>query len=230
MADNTTTTVTDNTTNTATSDVQADTSLLNSTIEDDSEAAETTSAESTADAAATDDNTDADTETDKPEGDEAEEEKPKNAPEAYEFTAPEGVTLDPDAVAEFEPIARELDLTNEQAQKLVDIQAGLVRKQYEAWDKQVATWVTEVKTDKEIGGTETKKSLVNAQAAITKFGTPELKAALDSTKMGNHPELVRVFARIGKAMAEDSFVPADLPSGEQKSAADRLYGSKTKTD
>ncbi|MGK3508138.1 exodeoxyribonuclease VII large subunit, partial [Escherichia coli] len=38
----------------------------------------------------------------------------------YEFQAAEGVELDTEALKEFEPVARELNLTNEQAQKLVD--------------------------------------------------------------------------------------------------------------
>ncbi|MCV5473515.1 peptidase, partial [Escherichia coli] len=46
--------------------------------------------------------------------------KPEGAPEKYEFQAAEGVELDADALKDFEPVARELNLTNEQAQKLVD--------------------------------------------------------------------------------------------------------------
>jgi hypothetical protein len=160
---------------------------------------------------------------DKPEGDEADKDKPQGAPEKYEFTAPEGVTLDAEAVAEFEPVAKELNLSNEQAQKLVELQTKLVHKQQEAWDRQVETWVTEINADKEIGGQAVKQSITHAQRALTQFGTPELKAALDATKMGNHPELVRVFARIGKAMAEDTFVPADKPAGTKRNPADVMY-------
>ncbi len=44
------------------------------------------------------------------------------APEKYEFKAPEeGQELDKGALEVFEPIARELNLNNEQAQKLVDV-------------------------------------------------------------------------------------------------------------
>jgi hypothetical protein len=163
---------------------------------------------------------------DKPDGEDAGKDKPQGAPEKYEFTAPEGVTLDADAVAEFEPVAKELNLTNDQAQKLVELQTKFVQKQHEAWDRQVDTWVSEINADKEIGGQAVKQSITNAQRALAQFGTPELKAALDATKMGNHPELVRVFARIGKAMAEDTFVPGTKPSNTGKSAAEVLYGSK----
>lgn len=49
------------------------------------------------------------------------EETPPGAPEKYAFTAPEGQELDTSALAQFEPVARELNLTQEQAQKLVDV-------------------------------------------------------------------------------------------------------------
>ncbi|EEJ8798826.1 peptidase, partial [Salmonella enterica subsp. enterica] len=45
------------------------------------------------------------------------EETPPGAPEKYAFTAPEGQELDTSALAQFEPVARELILTQEQAQK-----------------------------------------------------------------------------------------------------------------
>ncbi len=58
----------------------------------------------------------------------------------YEFQAAEGVELDTEALKEFEPVARELNLTNEQAQKLVDaypkILAGVQQRQAEPGRKQ----------------------------------------------------------------------------------------------
>ena len=132
------------------------------------------------------------------------------APEKYEFKAPEGMTLDPQAIAEFEPIARDLNLSNEQAQKLVELHTKRMQDsaqlQTQVAAKQIEAWIGEIKADKEIGGTNFDSSVRHAQAAAKKFGSPEFLAALDATGMGSHPELVRGFARIGKAMAEDTFV------------------------
>jgi hypothetical protein len=153
------------------------------------------------------------------------DDKPAGAPEKYEFTAPEGVVLDTKAVEQFEPIARELNLTNDQANKLVALQASIVRQQQEVWAQQRQTWETAVKTDKELGGTALDGNIKLAQSALTKFGTPELRAALDTTGMGNHPEVVRVFTRIGKAMAEDTFEKGSPSKNAGKSAAEILYGN-----
>lgn len=160
---------------------------------------------------------------DKPED---EEQKQEGAPEKYEFTAGEGVELDADALKDFEPVARDLNLTNEQAQKLVDaypkILAGVQQRQAEAWQKQTEGWAETVKADKEIGGDKLTANLSAAQRALDQFGTPELKEYLNATGLGNHPDLVKTFVKIGKAMSEDGMVTGK-ESG-QRSAAEVLYG------
>lgn len=75
------------------------------------------------------------------------EKKESGAPEKYEFKATaEGQDLDAEALATFEPVARELGLSQEQAQKLVDIYGKdivpkLEQKQAEAWQQQTEQWV-----------------------------------------------------------------------------------------
>ncbi|WP_427022827.1 peptidase [Enterobacter kobei] len=154
------------------------------------------------------------------------EQKQEGAPEKYEFKAGEGVELDTEALKDFEPVARELNLTNEQAQKLVDaypkILAGVQQRQAEAWQKQTEGWAETVKADKEIGGDKLTANLSAAQRALDQFGTPELKEYLEGTGLGNHPELVKAFIKIGKAMSEDGMV--DGSNQGQRSAAEVLYG------
>ncbi|HIB9048869.1 TPA: peptidase [Raoultella planticola] len=172
-----------------------------------------------------DDVADADkSDADKPDG--KEEKKPEGAPEKYEFKAGEGVEIDAAAMADFEPVARELNLTNEQAQKLVDVYpkilSGVQQRQAEAWQKQTEGWAESVKTDKEVGGDKLTANLGAAQRALDQFGTPELREYLDGTGLGNHPELVKAFIKVGKAMSEDG-VLTGKESGE-RSAAEVLYG------
>lgn len=157
---------------------------------------------------------------------EKDEQKPEGAPEKYEFQAGEGVELDAEALKDFEPVARELNLTNEQAQKLVDaypkILAGVQQRQTEAWQAQTEQWAADVKADKEVGGDKLTANLSAAQRALDQFGTPELREYLDGTGLGNHPELVKAFIKVGKAMSEDGVITGK-ESG-QRSAAEVLYG------
>lgn len=155
------------------------------------------------------------------------EQKQEGAPEKYEFTAGEGVELDTEALKDFEPVARELNLTNEQAQKLVDaypkILAGVQQRQADAWQATTEQWAADVKADKEIGGDKLTGNLSAAQRALDQFGTPELKEYLNTTGLGNHPDLVKTFVKIGKTMSEDGMVSGKETG--QRSAADVLYGN-----
>lgn len=133
-----------------------------------------------------------------------------SVPEAYDFKAPEGGELDTQLVESFTPLAKELGLSNEQAQKVVDLvpqlQQRIAEQQAEAWGKQVQDWAEAVKADKEIGGDNFQGSLVAVQKVMQQFGTPELKQMLEQTGMGNNPELVKLIVKVGKAMSEDQFI------------------------
>ena len=158
---------------------------------------------------------------------EEKEQKQEGAPEKYEFKPAEGQELDAAALEQFEPIARELNLTNEQAQKMVDLYGAKImpmvqQQQVEAWQKTTEQWAADVKADKEIGGDKLTGNLSAAQRALAQFGTPELKEYLEGTGLGNHPELVKAFVKIGKAMSEDGMV--DGSNQGQRSAAEVLYG------
>ncbi|GKX40041.1 peptidase [Pectobacterium carotovorum subsp. carotovorum] len=158
----------------------------------------------------------------------AKENKEQGAPEKYEFKAAEGQTLDAEALAVFEPLARELGLTNEQGQKFVDAYASKIlpqiqKQQMDTWQKTVEGWAETVKADKEIGGDKLTANLGKAQQAVMQFGGEDLKQALQETGLGNHPALVKAFVKIGHAMSEDKMLGGGS-NGEQLSAAQVLYG------
>ena len=151
------------------------------------------------------------------------------APEEYaEFTMPEGMQVDTALLDQFKPIAKELNLTQEQAQKLVDLQAQSVvnaeKTRAEQWANITKEWQTTAKADAEIGGTEYDANCKIAVRAINTFGTPELKTMLNQYGIGNHPEMIRLMTRIGKGMAEDKIVIPGAGVGTKKSIEDNLYG------
>jgi hypothetical protein len=164
---------------------------------------------------------------DKPDGDE-----PEGAPEKYEdFTMPDGMELDKEMLDDFLPIAKELNLTQEQAQKLADLQIKNVEranaKTEEAFAKVVEGWKDSVKADSEIGGSTMGEKVGLAVKAMNFFGDSKdesgktvensaLKELLETSQLGNHPEVIRVFYRIGKAFGEDRLVTAEGKSGGRK--------------
>lgn len=157
----------------------------------------------------------------------------KVVPEDYTFTLPEGVELDKDLVAEFKPLAKELGLSQEEAQKLVDVQLKaaekLANETAAAWNTQVDTWKKDAENDKEYGGQNLTANIAVARTALDKFGTPELKQALNAFGMGNHPELIRFMYRVGKAITEDTTVVSGKPvEAANRGAEYYLYPSMQK--
>jgi hypothetical protein len=142
----------------------------------------------------------------KPEGEGAKKTETEGAPETYEFVAPEGVELDKDLLGEFHPVAKELNLKQADAQKLVDIAAKIITKQFDALAATHEAWAESSRTDKDIGGDNLQPSLTLGKKVLDAFGSPELRTVLNETKLGNHPALIKAFAKIGKAMSEDVLV------------------------
>lgn len=143
-------------------------------------------------------------------------------PESYELKMPDGVQIDSAAAEEFTTIAKELKLNQADAQKLADIGAKMATRQIEAHAKMVEAWTEQVKTDKEIGGDKLDENLGVARKAIDTFGSPELKELLNSTGLGNHPEVVKLAFKVGKAISEDRFVTGS-PKGPEIDMAKKLF-------
>lgn len=143
-------------------------------------------------------------------------------PEAYELQMPEGIELDKVAADEFTAIAKDLKLDQPTAQKLADIAAKQQQRQVEAHAKMVEGWVEQVKADKELGGDKLQENLGIARAALDKFGSPELKAMLNDSGIGNHPAVIRAFFSIGKAISEDRIVTS-TPAGNAVDPAKKMF-------
>lgn len=159
----------------------------------------------------------------------------KVVPEKYDLKLPENSLLTPEAVEKISLYAKEKGLSQEEAQALVERENSAVssyaERQKQEYAEHAATWVETIKADKEIGGEQFNKSIEMAKRVVDKYADPEFKRVLNETGLGNHPELVRTFARIGRQMSEASFVKSSThTSGTQKSHAERLYGSQSKED
>jgi len=151
-------------------------------------------------------------------GPEEGEKKPETrAPEEYaNFSLPEGVTMDETQTVEFKSFAKEQDLTQEQAQKVLEFGGAklkaLVEAPYKEWSETQKKWQAEVKADPDIGGTKYEES-VKAAAMVFVPGESNpfvktgeeaqaLRQALFVTGAGNNPAMVKFFVNIGRLLAE----------------------------
>lgn len=193
----------------------------------------------------TTDNTEGNDNTDdaNPDGDKSKEDATKgDVPEAYDFAMPDGMDLDQGLADKATPIFKELGLTNDQASKLVGLYAAHMKEASEGstdtaeqWRAQrnaeeaqerSATWLESVKADKEIGGANFEPVKNRVIEAIGAVGTPEMKEAFNTFGWGNHPELVRLVARLIDYTPEDR---GERPGsgGSAKSTAAVLFDHPT---
>jgi hypothetical protein len=153
-------------------------------------------------------------------------EQESNVPDEYtDFQTPEGVELDNELLASANPLFKELGLSQEQAQKLVDFQSAQVQAQSDQLIQQTNTWKEAAKTDSEFGGQNFDENIGKASTAIDQFFSQEFKTLLNNTGLGNHPEVIRGFVKIGKQLAEDNPGSGNASQGE-KSRAEKLYGTE----
>lgn len=155
---------------------------------------------------------------------------PESEPLNYtDFTTPENIPVDGELLDQFKPLAAEFGLSQDQAQKLVDLYADRVTKGVQDQDAaitaQAEDWKAQAKADEEIGGVGLASNVEMARTAIQRFGTPGLLEVLDQTGVGNHPEMIRLLFRVGKSISEDSLVPSGKAGEGPRDPAAVLYGS-----
>lgn len=130
--------------------------------------------------------------------------------EYSDFTIPDGFELQGEGLDEFKSFAKAKGLTQEEAQKLVDIGAKSAKASQDRIEKQLQTvrneWANASRSDAEIGGEKLQANLAIAAKALDKYGTPELSKLLHESGLGNHPEIIRAFYRVGNLMQEDKLI------------------------
>lgn len=157
-------------------------------------------------------------------------------PEAYELKAPDDGELDPKLVEQATPVFKELGLTNDAAQKVVDFYASTVLPEVAQTVQTetlrllgmdgMADWAKQIKADPEVGGANFEKAQTVVAQARDAFASDELKALLETTRLGNHPEVFKLFHKLGTAIGEGSVFTKGDGTSQPASLATSLYGDK----
>ena len=149
-------------------------------------------------------------------------------PEGYNFGD------DPDNELEFYRNAtHQLGLSQDQAQNMLELYASVQEEQTEADNQATADFAVNSQIElKREWGTNYDGNLDQAQRAFTQFATPEFSALMDETGLGNHPELVKAFAKIGATMGEDRLIvgsglgQSQISPHDAKDQIQSLYSDK----
>jgi hypothetical protein len=165
---------------------------------------------------------------------------PEGAPEAYDTTSwqmPEGVEFDAEGFAEVEPVLRDLNLSQDNAGKLMTAYAEKIvpmiqKRTVEQFDNQAAelraNLARDLQADPEVGGKKLDESRSYAAKAIAHFipngeDRNAFSTFLNESGLGNHPLLMRLVSGAGRAVAEAS-TPAGETASAPQSEAEKFYG------
>lgn len=154
----------------------------------------------------------------------------RGAPEKYEdFKMPEGTELDAEVGAAFQGVAKELNLSQEQAQGFLDKMAPVLQKR--SADRIAAIsneWMEQSKADKEFGGQKLMQSLSDIARLRDTFAR-NADGSIDadiqeflSSPMGNHPGALRLLSRIGRAFGEAKY-PGGGSAEDGRYTAEQFY-------
>ncbi len=180
----------------------------------------------------------------KTEGEKKEEPK-TGAPEKYEdFKAPEGMKLDPAAIAKALPVFKELGLSQDAAQKLIDLNREAMSEAlaapYKAYQDTVAGWLKEAQDHPDLRGKLAPGQEVNVRIGKLLDSIPDAKLAsdfreaMDITGVGNHPAFIRLMDHFAKQLTEGTHVAGNGPApggqsrpgtASQPSAAQAMWPS-----
>jgi hypothetical protein len=152
----------------------------------------------------------------------------QNAPESYaEFTLPEGFEIDEPTLGSMTELFKSANLSQEQGQKLVDAHVGSLEanagKQADQFKELTTSWLSAAKKDDEIGGDNFKQATDNANVALKELGTPDLIETVKHYGLGNHPEFIRFFAKVGALTREDNPTKGGEPHKQGGDRAENLY-------
>lgn len=163
----------------------------------------------------------------------------KEPVEYTDFKLPEGVQADEQKMADFKATASEAGLSQDQAQKLVDLYSNAVKTATDAstqlWYDTQKQWQADVLKDPEIGGANfepMKSTVAKAIDAVGGEDAAKIRDAFNYTGAGNHPDIIRFLYRLGKAIGEGGAVASGSPTAVEapKSFAEKLYPSQSQTN
>jgi hypothetical protein len=145
------------------------------------------------------------------------------------FKIPEEFSVDEEAKSSFVDILNDDKLSAaDRAQKLIDLQVGVMTKAANAiseqWNTQQTTWQSEVRADPEIGGANLEPTLGKINVLLDKYGSTELRGVFDLTGAGNNPHMIKFLSKIANDLGEGGPVLGGPPAA-QAPLANKMYPS-----
>lgn len=149
----------------------------------------------------------------------AEDDKSEDKAVEYgDFKIAEQLQVDEETLGLAKATFREMGLTQEQAQKLIDLQNSLALKQDATLTKTVEAetqkligkWEAAVRADEELGGADLGEKMKIARSAATKLGCEDALMVISEARLSSNPAILRLLYRAGMALSEGAYVQGSV--------------------
>ena len=136
---------------------------------------------------------------------------PAATPAPYELTAPEGFDVPAENLKGFSNLCNQIGISKEQAEKVLGWHKARHEENIAHAAREEAqtlqNWEREILADPEFGGSHWRGTLADARRALDRFDADgSLREFLRETRFQHHPQVIRVVARVGRALGEHGFV------------------------
>jgi hypothetical protein len=141
-------------------------------------------------------------------------------PEGYDLgkvltpDLPKGYTLDEKLVGKFQGMALEAGLTPRQAAAVAkNYMKGQVADETNAQQLKTAERAEALNKFKTERGAQFDVDMAMAKKGLINYATPEFIDRLNKTGLGDDPEMIKVWAKVGATLKQDTLLPNGLPPG-----------------
>lgn len=168
------------------------------------------------------------------------DENKNDIPAEYNFEAvklPEGMELDQDLLKEFVPIAKEDNLSQEQANRYMQLAVKLVEKQasginaqlQQLDDARIAQYQTALNADKEIYSGDAKQTDLYLNTADKGYSylSEETKQEIAKYGLNYSPAFIKDMHKLGLLFKDDEIPSAKNPATKEEDPAHVLFGNVT---
>lgn len=163
------------------------------------------------------------------------------APESYDFKTiefPEGIEYNEEYGKKFSTVAKELNLSQKSANKLVNMYVDILKEQaasapetIKEFNKkqiqaEVENWDKAINQDAEIGNGNKDKIeayMAKANEGYKAFASDGLQDILKQKGLNHHPEIIKLFYKLSNLTGEDKILTGGNTVKEE-SPAEILYG------
>lgn len=127
--------------------------------------------------------------------------------EYTDFSLPDGVQVDDAILGDFKALAAECGLSQESAQKMIDLQAKVNASAMENAMRQRQAWRQEITKDVEFGQGNLQTTVQDARKLLDTYDeSGNVLAMLEQSGFGDNPEVIKFLAKVSRALPREDNV------------------------